>query len=117
MHMARSKIMISTHGNVLNHNIYMESGSVVIEMSAFQFHYPLYEQIVSNRGNFYYRYAETLENTRHQNMKFGEDPYPNMSTRTCMSSSPCIIARRDADIKVNVDRFSTTFLESLSLVS
>ena len=116
MHMARSKIMITTHGSVLNHNIFMEPGSVVMEMAAYQFHYPLDEQIVIHRGNYYFRYAETLKNTRHQRMKFGEDPYPKMSTRTCMAFGPCIIPRRDADIKVDIDRFSTTFSESLSFV-
>jgi len=117
MHMAKSKIMITTHGSVLNHNIFMEPGSVVIEMAAYQFHYPLDEQIVIHRGNYYFRYAETLKNTRHQQMKFGEDPFPKMSTRTCMTFAPCITARRDADIKVDLNRFSAIFSESLSFVT
>jgi len=116
MHMAKSKIMITTHGSVLNHNIFMEPGSVVIEMAAYQFHYPLDEQIVIHRGNYYFRYAETLENTRHQNMNFGEDPFPAMSTRKCMTFGPCIVARRDADIRVNIARFSAMLSESISLV-
>ena len=116
MHMAKSKIMITTHGSVLNHNIFMESGSVVIEMAAYQFHYPLDEQIVIHRGNHYFRYAESLTNTRHQKMKFGEDPYPSMSARTCMAFGPCIMARRDADIRVDIDKFERTFSDILSFV-
>jgi len=117
LHMAKSKIMITTHGSVLNHNIFMEPGSVVIEMATYQWHYPLDEQIVIHRGNHYIRYAETLENTRHQNMKFGEDPYPKLSARMCMTIGACIVARRDADIKVDLGRFSSTFSEVLSFVT
>ncbi len=122
MHMARSKIMIATHGLELNHNMFMESGSVAIELTAYQFHYPLYEQIVVHRGNYYFRYAESLPNTQHRlhagaMMEFGQDPFPMLTTRTCMAFDPCIVARRDADIRIDIDRFAVLFLEALSLVT
>lgn len=116
-HMARTRIMISTHGSVLNHNIFMEMASVVIEINAYQFTYPVDNQVAYGRGNFYIRYEESLQNTRHQGLQLGEDPFPELSTRACMRHTDCLLARRDADINVNVSMFMIHFLQALSLVT
>ena len=117
LHMARTRVMISTHGSVLNHNVFMEAAGVVIEVNGYQFSYPLDNQVVLSRGNHYIRYEETLQNTKHQGFELGHDPFPGVSTRQCMAKADCILARRDVDIKVNLDNFIPRFEEGLSLVT
>ena len=105
-HMARTRIMISTHGSVLNHNIFMEMAGVVMEINAYQFTYPPDNQIVFGRGNHYIRYEESLQNTRHQGFQLGDDPFPEFSTRACMAHDGCLLARRDADVNVKCEHVS-----------
>jgi len=116
MHMARTRMIISTHSSALNHNMFMEVAGVVLEINAYQFVYPAANQVVISRGNYYFRYEESLENTRHQGMDFGHDPFPNFSSRECMQNDDCLLARRDADVKVNVSLFMISFRQALSLV-
>ena len=117
MHMARTRMMISTHGSVLNHNAFMELAGVVIEINAFQFVYPLDNQIILSRGHHYIRYEEDLFNTKHQGLQYGYDPFPGMSTQYCMRNVECMHARRDADVRVNVSKFMPCFQEALSLIT
>jgi hypothetical protein len=116
MHMARTRIMITTHGSVLNHATFMEPSSVVVEVNGYQFHYPLDQQIVLFRGMHYIRYEESLENTQHQGMSWGSDPYPGWSTRRCMENTDCSLKRRDSNIRVNLPNFLVIFQHCLSLV-
>lgn len=117
LHMARTRIMVTTHGSVLNHNAFMEMGGVVIELNGYQFTYPLDDQIVLYRGNYYMRYEEALQNTRHQGYDWGQDPFVGYSTRTCMNDMKCTLARRDADVNINMSRFQDYFERALSLVT
>lgn len=111
LHMARTRIMISTHGSVINHNAFMELSGVVIEINTKQFSYTLDSQAVLQRGNHYLRYQESLQNTRYQASDWGQNPFPNLSTRQCMRVDECIRAARDADVKVNISRFIDYFQE------
>ena len=117
MHMARTRIMICTHGSVLNHNAFMETAGVVIEVNAYQFIYPLDNQIVLSRGNYYIRYEESLANSKHQGLPFGHDPFPGISARQCMMDMGCLISRRDADVRVNLSNFIGSFKQALSLIT
>ena len=116
LHMARTRVLITTHGSVLNHAIFMEAAGVVIELVGFQFHYPVVEVVISSRGNHYIRYEESLENTRPKSLSLGVDPFPDFSTRQCMAEISCLQARRDADLNINVSNFSVYFQQALSLV-
>jgi hypothetical protein len=117
LHMARTRILIATHGSILNHNAFMEVSGVVIEIDAYQFSYPLDDQVVLSRGNHYLRYEESLENTRHQGHLLGQDPFQGMTTRACMRTSSCLHARRDADILVNINKFEDILRQAISLVT
>ena len=117
LHMACTRIMIATHGSILNHNAFMEVAGVAIELNGYQFTYTLDDHIVLNRGNHYMRYAEDLNNTRHQGYEFGQDPFEGFSTRSCMADSNCLLARRDADIRIDIARFRIYFQRALSLVT
>ncbi len=117
MHMARTRIMIATHGSILNHNVFMESAGVVIEINAYQFLYPLDAQIVLFRGNHYIRYEENIENCMHQGFPLGHDPFPGKTTRQCMDDMDCQQSRRDADIQVNTSKFIAVLHQALSMIS
>lgn len=117
LHMARTRIMITTHGSVLNHNVFMETQGVVMELNGYQFTYPLDEKIVLSRGNHYLRYEESLQNTRHQGYDWGQDPFGAVTTRACMRVDACLLARRDADVRVNITIFEDYFRRALSLVT
>lgn len=117
MHMARTRIMLTTHGSVLNHNAFMEVEGVVIELNGYQFTYPLGEQAVLSRGNYYLRYEETLENTKFQDQEWGQDPFRSLTSRACMRNNECLLTRRDADIRVDLTRFAAHFERALSLVT
>jgi hypothetical protein len=117
LHMARTRVLITTHGSVLNHAIFMEAAGVVIELNAYQFSYPLDQVIVTSRGNHYIRYEESLQNIRHQGFSLGEDPFPGLSSKLCMADDSCLRGRRDADLNINIGKFSEFFKQALSLVA
>ena len=79
--------------------------------------YQIDEEIVNRRGNFYFRHEESLQNTRHKGMNWGEDPFLNWTTLKCNRSQKCRAKRRDADIRVDIDMFMKLFGQALSLVS
>ena len=55
LHMARTRILVTTHGSVISHCMFMEPGGVVLELNGFQFNYPMKARIVANRGHYYMR--------------------------------------------------------------
>jgi hypothetical protein len=117
LQMARTRILIATHGSVMNHNAFMESGGVVIEIDAYQFIYPAGGQIVLFRGNHYIRYEESLENSKPQNFPLGHDPFPGKSTQQCMRDMACLLSRRDADVQIDLRKFAVILQQAVSLVT
>jgi len=85
LQMARTKIYVTTHGSVLNHCIFMEPGDgVVIELNPYQFLYPLDQQIIVNRGMYYFRHEATLKDTATTaNGAWGHDAFPGLSAKAC----------------------------------
>ena len=73
--------------------------------------------IVTSRGNHYIRYEESLQNIRHQGFSLGEDPFPSLSSKLCMADDSCLRGRRDADLNINIGKFSEFFKQALSLVA
>jgi len=117
MHMARTKLFITTHGSVLNHCIFMEPEGAVLELRAFQFRYPLDDKIVLSMGHYYEQYEEELNGTQHLSHVLGVDPFPNLSSRTCMKTPDCLEVRRDANIFVNLGRFEPVLRQAISRVA
>lgn len=115
-HMARTRVLISTHGNVLCHSLMMEPGGVVYELNGYQFNYPLDQQIVGSRGHYYMRDEVPLENTKAQGYGLGVDPFPNNSFDDCARDLyRCYPVRRDADIICDVTSFRKTMKQIMSI--
>jgi hypothetical protein len=117
MHMARTRIMITTHGCELNHAAFMEPNSVAVELNGFNFFYPLYQQVVLFRGMYYFRHEESIENTQYEGMAWGDDPFPGWSVRKCFEHTDCLLKRRNANIRVNLSLFLVLFKQFLSQVA
>ena len=116
-HMARTKVFITTHGSVLNHCMFMEPGdAVVIEVNPYQFLYPLDQQIIVNRGVYYLRYEASMQETKAVGKDQGSDPFPGVSAKKCFQDMNCYVARRDADLVVDLPRFQDLLRQAISLV-
>ena len=114
--MGRTRVFISTHGSALNHCMFMETGGSVIEVNAHQFRYPLDDLIVLQQGHNYFRYSASMNETMHQGMLLGEDPFDGMSASRCNANPHCIVARRDAGVHMNLQKWSETFIQALEAV-
>jgi hypothetical protein len=117
MHMARTRMMITTHGCELNHAAFMEPNSVAVELNGYNFFYPLYQQVVLFRGMYYFRHEESIENTQYEGLSWGNDPFPGWSIRKCWEHTNCLLKRRDANIRVNLSIFLVLFKQFLSHLS
>ena len=115
LHMAKTRILISTHGMVLAHSMYMEPGGVVIELNGFQFNYPLYERIALNYGHYYMRHEVSLDDSKAQGYNFSHDVYSGTSFRNC-SMTECYRHRRDADIRIDLHDFRKIARQAVALV-
>ena len=114
--MAHSRILITTHGSSLNHAMFMDTGSLVIEINAHQFRYDTGDVVVLLQGHHYTRYAASLADTRHQGHSFGSNPFPEMGGGTCNRSPECLSSQRDADIRIDVERWEELMKQSLDAV-
>lgn len=120
MHMAKTRIIIATHGMVLLHSFFMESGGVVLELAPYQFNYPLFQRIVPQFSQFYMRYEAPLKDTKMQNFALGSEAfYTNFTFSECAKERRygCLIDRRDADIVLDLVAFTHLFRQALGLLS
>jgi len=115
--MGKTRIFISTHGSVLNHCVFMDTGGVVIEINPYQFRYPLDDLMVLQQGHYYMRHEVPLADSKHQGLDFGVDPYPLFGGAACNRMPDCLLARRDADVRLEVVRWRSIFLQALDAVS
>lgn len=115
--MGRTRIFISTHGSALNHCLFMDTGGVVIEINAYQFRYPLDDLMVLQQGHHYIRHEVPLVGSKHQGLELGIDPYPTLGGVTCNRLPDCLLARRDADVRLDTARWRSTFLQALDAVT
>ena len=119
MQMARTRILVATHGMVLLHSVFMEPGGVVIELDPYQFNYPLYMRIVPQYGHFYMRYEAPLKDTKIQGFNLSSDAfYTNFTFSECSKERRygCIADRRDADIILDISAFTHIFRQALAVV-
>ena len=120
MHLAKTRILIATHGMVLLHSFFMESGGVVMELAPYQFNYPLYQRIVPQFSQFYMRYEAPLKDTKIQRFPLGSEAfYTNFTFSACAKERHygCLIDRRDADIVLDVVAFTHLFRQALGLLA
>ena len=119
MQMARTRILVATHGMVLLHSVFMEPGGVVIELDPYQFNYPLYMRIVPQYGHFYMRYEAPLKDTKIQGFNLSSEAfYTNFTFGECSKERRygCIADRRDADIILDISAFTHIFRQALAVV-
>ena len=114
--MAKTRILISTHGMVLAQSMYMEPGGVVMELNGYQFNYPLYQRIVANYGHYYMRHEVALVDSKIQGFNTSFDPYAGSNFQNC-SKSNCYADRRDADIRVQTNDWRRMIQQAIALVS
>lgn len=112
LHMAKTRVMVCTHGSVLNHMMFMEQGSVVIEINPHQFLYPLDQTIALHRGVYYLRHEATKENTKYAS----SDPFPTLTSKQCFDNMDCYMTRRDANLIVDLKEYDALLTQALSLV-
>lgn len=115
--MGKTRIFISTHGSALNHCLFMDTGGVVVEINPYQFRYPLDDLLVLQQGHYYMRHEISLADSRHQGMAFGVDPYPLLGGAACSRLPDCFMARRDADVQLEMIKWRSTFLQALDAVT
>lgn len=114
--MGSTRVFITTHGSALNHCMFMETGGSVIEVNAHQFRYPLDDLIILQQGHHFFRYSASMDETMHQGMQLGEDPFAGISAARCNANPHCIVARRDAGVHMNLQKWSDTFIQALEAV-
>jgi hypothetical protein len=114
--MGRTRVFISTHGSALNHCMFMDTGGSVVEINAHQFRYPLDDLIILQQGHHYFRYSASMNETQVQGMNLGEDPFGNILAAQCNAHPHCIVARRDAGIRINLDRWAAVFKDALESI-
>jgi hypothetical protein len=117
IHMARTRIVITTHGSVMNHCMFMEPGGVVIEVGGYQWNYPLGEIIVLLHGHFYLRHEAVLANSQFNDLGIGIDPFSKLSARDCLANIVCAVTRRDANVFADMSQFANILNQAVSLVA
>lgn len=113
--MARTRILITTHGMVQAHATMMESGGSVYELNGFGFNYPLFETTSLFRGLYYFRDEMLINQTILAGatklgddivkLKFGKNPYAFAKSEEERYKIFSFIVSRRRDAHLIVDPF------------
>ena len=107
--MGKTRVFITTHGSALNHCMFMREGGSVVEINGYQFRYSLDDVIVLLQGHYYFRYAASLAETQQPGHEFGSGPYLSWPSGRCNRNLKCLLARRDANVRLDPGRWKETF--------
>lgn len=108
--MSKAKLFISMHGAALTNSIFMPSTSILLEITAPHFHYPLYERVAIQSGHIYFRFVTDPDPSIHSNK------FINITSRECFSIMDCKLFWKNQNVRVNITKFAFLFEQIMEVL-